>query len=118
MVPWSKQEAQSRTRIVRPANELPAEALRRGIPVVMVNFDDTCYDGNAISLVRQPAGIFFDEVMNQLGDEMWHADDDEEEEAEELEIDPEASVSVESKLPTLGLDDSDDQLYGDDDLGC
>ncbi|CAE7249959.1 cobB [Symbiodinium microadriaticum] len=106
------------TLIVRPANELPAEALRRGIPVVMVNFDDTCYDGNAISLVRQPAGIFFDEVMNQLGDEMWHADDDEEEEAEELEIDPEASVSVESKLPTLGLDDSDDQLYGDDDLGC
>eukprot|EP00439_Symbiodinium_sp_Y106_P039494 s3048_g4.t2 len=106
------------TLIVRPANELPAEALRRGIPVIMVNFDDTCYDSNAISLVRQPAGIFFDEVMNQLGAELWHGDEDEDE-AEELEINPEASVSAELKLPTLGLDvDSDDQLYGDDDLGC
>ncbi|CAE7334652.1 cobB [Symbiodinium pilosum] len=31
------------TLIVRPANELPAEALRRGIPVIMVNLDDTCF---------------------------------------------------------------------------
>lgn len=26
---------------VAPANELPAEALRRGTPVILVNFDET-----------------------------------------------------------------------------
>ena len=85
-------------RIVRPANELPAEALRLGIPVVMVNLDDTSYDAN-VSLIRQPAGKFFAEapahgywrllglhlyaqaalpvfqVMQLLGDGDWHQEE-------------------------------------------
>ncbi|CAE6957463.1 cobB [Symbiodinium natans] len=110
------------TLIVRPANELPAEALCRGIPVIMVNLDDTCYDANAVSLVRQPAGKFFDEVMSFLGDGDWHLDPCEESAhpTHPTSSDQHEHIPMESTPAALELDDgdSDDQLYGDDDLGC
>lgn len=54
------------TLLVAPANELPAMAMRKGIPVVIINFDHTRYDAHATGLVRQKAGAFLQEVMGCL----------------------------------------------------
>lgn len=52
--------------IVEPANSLPSVALRLGIPLVMVNLDDTQYDEYATALIRKPAGEFFSAVQEKL----------------------------------------------------
>jgi len=54
------------TLIVEPANNLPLEALCRGTPVVIINFDETKYDEYATGLVRQKAGAFLEEVAKHL----------------------------------------------------
>eukprot|EP00927_Polykrikos_kofoidii_P055946 TRINITY_DN50128_c0_g1_i1.p1 TRINITY_DN50128_c0_g1~~TRINITY_DN50128_c0_g1_i1.p1 ORF type:complete len:614 (+),score=66.01 TRINITY_DN50128_c0_g1_i1:46-1887(+) len=54
------------TLVVEPANTLPAEALCRRTPVVMINFDETKYDANVTALVRQKAGAFLQEVTRKL----------------------------------------------------
>lgn len=54
------------TLIVEPANTLPAEALCRRTPVVIINFDATKYDDHATALVRQKAGAFLREVTCKL----------------------------------------------------
>jgi NAD-dependent deacetylase len=52
--------------IVHPANSLPMIAQKMGIPIVMVNMDETSYDIYATGLVNQPAGQFFKEVTDCL----------------------------------------------------
>lgn len=54
------------TLLVAPANELPALAIRLGIPVVIINFDSTKYDDFATALVRHKAGEFLKEVSMHL----------------------------------------------------
>lgn len=54
------------TLIVEPANELPGVALMQGVPLVIINFDETRYDAFATALVRQPAGAFLADVAEQL----------------------------------------------------
>ena len=55
------------TLIVEPANELPGAALMQGVPLVIINFDETRYDSFATALVRQPAGAFLADVAEKLG---------------------------------------------------
>jgi len=50
------------TLLVYPANDLPALALQKGIPVAMINFDATKYDVFCTGLVRQKAGEFLADV--------------------------------------------------------
>ena len=52
--------------IVQPVNTLPDIALRRGVPLVMLNLDDTQYDQYSTALVREPAGRFLAQVMEHL----------------------------------------------------
>jgi NAD-dependent deacetylase len=52
--------------IVHPANTLPMIAQKMGIPIVMVNMDETNYDIYATGLINQPAGQFFNEVTQCL----------------------------------------------------
>lgn len=94
------------TLLVAPANELPAEALRRKVPVAMVNLDDTRYDEHVHVLLRQPAGEVFQEVVEML--DSWVEDEVEEQEPE---------VAKADEIPETVESDSDFQLYGDDDLG-
>ena len=54
------------TLIVSPANQLPAVALRKGCPVVMINFDVTQYDDYVTAMIRQPAGEFLAKVTQRL----------------------------------------------------
>lgn len=54
------------TLIVEPANSLPSVALRMGVPVIIINFDETQYDEYATALVREPAGEFFASVTQEL----------------------------------------------------
>jgi len=54
------------TLLVSPANQLPGLALRLGIPLVVINFDDTKYDGYATALVRRKAGEFLDGVARSM----------------------------------------------------
>mmetsp|Transcript_32334 Transcript_32334/g.73917 ORF Transcript_32334/g.73917 Transcript_32334/m.73917 type:complete len:461 (+) Transcript_32334:68-1450(+) len=97
------------TLIVEPANELPAEALRRGIPVIMVNFDETRYDEHVDVLVRRPAGELFAEVSDILAagieDECALA-------CEDQSTQPSADRHAEEIWESSG----DEQLYGDADF--
>ena len=52
--------------IVKPANGLPAHAIRRGVPVVIVNLHPTLYDDNVRGLIRDPAGAFFGALAQLL----------------------------------------------------
>mmetsp|Transcript_7485 Transcript_7485/g.8881 ORF Transcript_7485/g.8881 Transcript_7485/m.8881 type:complete len:524 (-) Transcript_7485:265-1836(-) len=55
------------TLIVKPACDLPLEALRKKIPVIIINpYDKTQYDEYATGLIREPAGVFMKEVMERL----------------------------------------------------
>merc|ERR550532_3889188 len=54
------------TLLVQPANEMPCLALQNRVPVVMINFDATQYDGFATGLVRQKAGEFLRAVADKL----------------------------------------------------
>eukprot|EP00656_Telonema_subtile_P025805 TRINITY_DN27849_c0_g1_i1.p1 TRINITY_DN27849_c0_g1~~TRINITY_DN27849_c0_g1_i1.p1 ORF type:complete len:464 (-),score=98.34 TRINITY_DN27849_c0_g1_i1:83-1474(-) len=54
------------TLIVAPANELPSVALKKRIPVVMINpWDKSQYDRFATAVVRRGGGEFLAEVMQQ-----------------------------------------------------
>ena len=106
------------TLIVAPANELPGEALRRGTPVVMVNFDETRYDQHVDVLLRRPAGEVFEEVAKILS---TLSDSEDTYQADPIQ------VPSDSKDDTTGLTcfsgespeetSDDEQLYGDDDFG-
>mmetsp|Transcript_24573 Transcript_24573/g.46401 ORF Transcript_24573/g.46401 Transcript_24573/m.46401 type:complete len:465 (-) Transcript_24573:74-1468(-) len=109
------------TLLVQPANELPAEALRRGLPVVMVNLDETRYDEHVSSLINDPAGKFMAQVMQILGDGDWIAAGGEEElvhlAAKSEYVEPMSATQP----PTCGHEsysesESESVLYGDDDL--
>jgi NAD-dependent deacetylase len=52
--------------IVHPVNTLPLIAQKAGIPIVMINRDETDYDPYATALVNQPAGEFLQAVTNCL----------------------------------------------------
>ena len=52
--------------IVEPANTLPDIALRLGIPLVMVNLDDTKYDDFSTALIRHPAAAFLEKVQSHM----------------------------------------------------
>ena len=52
--------------VVRPVNNLPEIALRQGVPVVMINLDDTQYDAYATAVIREPAGKFLADVMKHM----------------------------------------------------
>ena len=52
--------------IVKPANGLPAHAIRRGVPVVIVNLHPTQFDDNVRGLIREPAGAFFGALAQLL----------------------------------------------------
>jgi NAD-dependent deacetylase len=55
------------TMVVKPASELPLEALRRKTPVIIINpYDKTQYDDYATGLVREPAGEFMAKVLELL----------------------------------------------------
>jgi len=104
------------TLIVAPANELPAEAIRRGIPVVLVNFDETRYDNHVTVLVRRPAGELFAEVAAILKAGV----DDEDEEDRHVSMTLESQISMVQACPEDHLDtqesSDEEQLYGDDDI--
>mmetsp|Transcript_24138 Transcript_24138/g.69675 ORF Transcript_24138/g.69675 Transcript_24138/m.69675 type:complete len:411 (+) Transcript_24138:3-1235(+) len=57
------------TLIVRPANELPCLALRKGVPMVVVNLEPGPYDACATGLVREKAGEFFGAVRKLLSED-------------------------------------------------
>lgn len=52
--------------IVHPVNTLPMIAQKAGIPIVMINRDETTYDTYATALIDQPAGEFLQAVTNCL----------------------------------------------------
>jgi NAD-dependent deacetylase len=54
--------------IVQPVNSLPLIAQKMGIPIVMINRDETNYDSYATALINQPAGEFLQAVTNCLQD--------------------------------------------------
>lgn len=57
------------TLIVAPANQLPGQCLKNGVPIVIVNLQDSSmYDRYAHGLVREPAGQFFAEVAKEMGE--------------------------------------------------
>jgi NAD-dependent deacetylase len=58
------------TLLVQPANSLPGVALRLGIPLVIINLDDTQYDKYATAVIHEPAGIF----LNQVNECLRHMD--------------------------------------------
>lgn len=54
------------TLIVAPANQLPTIALRKQVPVVIINpWDESQYDQYALGVVRRAGGEFLAEVMEQ-----------------------------------------------------
>lgn len=97
---------------VAPANELPAEALRRGTPVILVNFDETRYDEQVHVLVRQPAGELFAEVSALL-----QRPEEEDEEVEVKEDVHEVVAETSTHAGTWDDGSEEEQLYGDDDVG-
>lgn len=110
------------TLLVQPANELPAEAFRRGIPVVMVNLDETQYDANVTCLIRESAGEFLGKVACLLAEEPAPLEDLTAEvpaiTAMPTMVGAPLAVSPTLAMAPPGTEDSDDeQLFGDDDIG-
>jgi len=52
--------------VVSPVNTLPTVAIRLGIPLVMINLDDTQFDDFSTAVIREPAGAFLSKVKNIL----------------------------------------------------
>lgn len=52
--------------IVSPACDLPLIAMRLGIPLVIINRDETAYDQFAQCVIREPAGAFLAQVLEIL----------------------------------------------------
>jgi NAD-dependent SIR2 family protein deacetylase len=54
------------TLVVRPANSLPEIAIQMGVPIIMINLDNTQYDSYATALIREPAGEYLNMVHRIL----------------------------------------------------
>lgn len=52
--------------IVHPVNQFPLIAQKLGIPMIIINMDETSYDQYATGLIHQPAGEFLQQVLSEI----------------------------------------------------
>ncbi|KAL9646873.1 hypothetical protein ABK040_013733 [Willaertia magna] len=52
--------------IVQPVNSYPKLVTRRGVPVVIINLEDTHFDNNCSAVIRGKCGAICDQIVQQL----------------------------------------------------
>jgi len=52
--------------VVQPANKLPQICIANGIPLIIINLEETQYDEHSTVVIHQPSGKIMKDVMDQL----------------------------------------------------